>query len=411
MPFISCLVLYYEFKAVKLLISQATQCRIYLSVTWYPYTEGFSKPFVERVIKEFGISKEDLVLDPFGGCGTTSLACTLNGINSASIEVNPFMCLVARVKTDLGLDTKKLDAIKTNISEDLKTAKPYKFNSNHDFLTKPFFTPNNLNQLLIIKNVIESTRFPNEQYKDFFKLAIASLLIKISNMKRGPDLRYKEPPYKDLDISRLFIERMDKFISDVRNVHADRLGRAHIIEHNIMNNISAVNLDDSVDFFITSPPYLNGTNYIRNTKLELWYLDYVKSTNDLKTLRKAMITAGINDTQSDKKYDFDLEITKGNLDKLFKVAYDKRIPKMIEFYFKEMLLATRNIHNMVKKGGKGVIVIGDSQFAGVHIPTDTYTADICHKVGFRVDKQVVARERRSKNGMALRESLIYVTKV
>ncbi len=378
---------------------------------WYPYTEGFSKPFVEKIIKEFKINKNDLVLDPFGGCGTTSLTCEMNSINSISIEVNPFMCLVTRAKTNLRLDTRKLEVIKEDIAKRLKTAKPYQFNERHDFLTKPFFTSKNLNQVLVIKNVIESTQFPDEQYKEFFKLAIASLLIKISNMKRGPDLRYKEPPYKDLKISEMFIDRIDKFISDIKVVQTADLGKTRVIEHNIINGTASLNLSNSVDFFITSPPYLNGTNYIRNTKLELWYLDFVKSTEDLKTLRKAMITAGINDTQREKTYDFDLDITEDNLNQLFKVAYDKRIPKMIELYFKEMLLATKNIYNMVKKGGKGVIVIGDSQFAGVHIPTDTYLAELCTMVGFKVDKQVVARERRSKNGMKLRESLIYVTKV
>ena len=378
---------------------------------WYPYTEGFSKPFVEKIIKEFEIDEDDLVLDPFGGCGTTSLTCTLNGINSISIEVNPFMCLVTKTKTGLKLDTKKLEILRHNIGERLKISRPYQVNKNHDFSTKPFFTNRNLYQILVIKNVIESTSFPNEQYKDFFKLAIASLLIKVSNMKRGPDLRYKSPPYKDVDILDMFLERIDKFISDIKSIEGVNLGRTRVIEHNIINGVTSLNLNDSVDFFITSPPYLNGTNYIRNTKLELWYLDFVKNTEDLKTLRKAMITAGINDTQKEKIYNFDLGFTKNNITQLFKVAYDKRIPTMIDFYFKEMLLATKNIYDMVKRGGRGVIVIGDSQFAGVHIPTDDYLAEICTNVGFRVDKQVIARERRSKNGMKLRESLIYVTKV
>src|SRR5271157_206376 len=63
---------------------------------WYPYTEGFSKPFVDKMIDFFDIKSSHLVLDPFGGCGTTSLSCILRDISSVSIEVNPFMTFILK---------------------------------------------------------------------------------------------------------------------------------------------------------------------------------------------------------------------------------------------------------------------------------------------------------------------------
>ena len=61
-------------------------------------------------------------------------------------------------------------------------------------------------------------------------------------------------------------------------------------------NIDLAN-DLEIDAVITSPPYLNGTNYFRNTKLELWFLRYIQFENDLRFFRDQALTSGINDVK------------------------------------------------------------------------------------------------------------------
>ena len=48
----------------------------------------------------------------------------------------------------------------------------------------------------------------------------------------------------------------------------------------------------AVDAVITSPPYLNGTNYFRNTKVELWFLRCLKNRGDLARFRFGAMTVG-----------------------------------------------------------------------------------------------------------------------
>ena len=55
-----------------------------------------------------------------------------------------------------------------------------------------------------------------------------------------------------------------------------------------------ITLEDIIDCVITSPPYLNGTNYIRNTKLELKLNDFIDSEKDLPKYLSKGIIAGIN---------------------------------------------------------------------------------------------------------------------
>ena len=55
-----------------------------------------------------------------------------------------------------------------------------------------------------------------------------------------------------------------------------------------------------IDAVVTSPPYLNGTNYYRNTKLELWFLRSLHTKADLANFRAQTVTAGINDVTVEK---------------------------------------------------------------------------------------------------------------
>ena len=82
---------------------------------WYPYVEGFSGDFVKRKIKQFNIQEDNLILDPFVGCGTTSVEATLSGINSIGVEINPFMCFVSRTKTLLYLIDLNKDIINNTL--------------------------------------------------------------------------------------------------------------------------------------------------------------------------------------------------------------------------------------------------------------------------------------------------------
>jgi len=377
---------------------------------WYPYTEGFSKPFVDKMISIFNIKKGDLVLDPFGGCGTTALACCLQGINSLSIEVNPFMNLVVKAKTQtLELNPKLLRKQFNLIKEKLEDKKNIK--KIPSFLEgKPFFNNHNLIKALKIKESILELDLP-QKHRNFFLMQLSSILVKISDMVRATDLRYKKIKPGKLDIRDIFLDKIENGLNDLENIDSKKSGKSTILSADFCNlNSNADGFYGKIDYFITSPPYLNGTNYDRNTKLEMGFLDIIKTDDDLSNLRKKMVTAGINSTKTLNKYSRSLDFIKPLIKKVKEKAYDNRIPIMVEGYFNDMNLAIENLYRLLKKGGQGVMVIGDSQFGGVHIETDIILAKICELNKLHVKSIDVVRKRTSNNGMRLRESLIFVKK-
>ena len=67
---------------------------------------------------------------------------------------------------------------------------------------------------------------------------------------------------------------------DVLNSNFSLKNKHELILSNA-KNIGRVN-ELKISAIITSPPYLNGTNYFRNTKIELWFLRYLQYENDLR---------------------------------------------------------------------------------------------------------------------------------
>ncbi len=376
---------------------------------WYPYTEGFSKPFVDKMLDFYEAKKNSLVLDPFSGCGTTALSCTLKGIPSISIEVNPFMDFVGKVKNNsLSLDLLKLKQEYKkiiNYENNIKNIEIPPF-----IIGKPFFNIENLHQALIIKEAIIKN-ITEENYKNFFMLHLASILVRISDMVRAVDLRYKKNKQDKLDVFQIYNDKIVKALNNLSEFKYKERPNQYFFNEDICNVSPAIEkYFGTVDFFITSPPYLNGTNYDRNTKLEMGFLEMIKTDADLKELRTRMIIAGINSTHSKNIYSTDLSFLNELIENVKKNAYDRRIPLMVRGYFNDMDLAIQNIKRLMKNDARGVIVVGDSQFGGNHIETDLILAKICEIHNLEIENINVVRERRSKNGMKLRESLIFVRK-
>ncbi len=65
---------------------------------WFKYKEGFSQQLVFKLLLDWKISKEEIILDPFAGCGTTLLACKEFGCKAVGLDILPVAVFVAKVK-------------------------------------------------------------------------------------------------------------------------------------------------------------------------------------------------------------------------------------------------------------------------------------------------------------------------
>lgn len=370
---------------------------------WYSYVEGYSSCLIAEELKTLLALKPNIetIYDPFCGTGTTALVASTYGINSFYSESNPFMQAVIETKIN-GVQKLDADVVSTLLIEYLaliNEIKIKKYASWNGF--EKFFGERQLNELLTIKDLIYQE--DNESVKSILALALSAIVVKVSKMTRRGDLRYAtEKEYREENVLECFADKLNEMIFDIQ--HHKTIVKCGTTK--VSDDARDNDYVDTFDCVITSPPYLNGTNYIRNTKLELKLNDFITSENDLPSFHSKGIVAGINNVSKRTAIDTILPVVEPYLEQLQPVAYDERIPKMVAGYFRDMDMVIQKLRTSIKSGGLFTMDIGDSQFAGVHIPTHQILSNICAQYGFTLYDEEVLRERRSKNGMVLTQRLL-----
>lgn len=388
---------------------------------WYPYIEGYSPDFVTAIISQ-NVPNATLIYEPFAGTGTTLFASDSCHINTVYSEINPLLRFLIRSKMEiLSMDAEarhqkanRLRTLAVNIlelssvcpeSEDLKNS--YK----EVFGKSVYFPEDQYSKVLKLRTFIDELSKEDIVIANLVTVACFACLLPVSYLKKQGDVRFKTEKEKLTQMKTLedtIPNKISQIADDVDDVtitincnhqlvcpNAKRIG-----DHEVPNVIDAV---------ITSPPYLNGTNYFRNTKLELWFLKELTNKDSLRLFRDDALTSAICDVK--KEYDnveIDLHspLLEKTLKKLKETAYDRRIPLMAKCYFSEMHELFSGLKRHLNPDAKLFIDLGDSIFGGVHIPTDLILNEVLEAIGYNFDERIVLRERRSRNNEIVSQVLL-----
>lgn len=385
-------------------------------VRWYPYLEGYSTQFVESILERYAPNART-ILDPFAGTGTTAFTASELNKTAYFCEVNPVLQFISLTK--IRVRRLKLSQ-RSTLAQALAQAKVSlkeleKYPPNHTlhqayirtFGDSLFFDDLVYDQVLQIRSWIDGVALENPILADLVTVATLSALVPASRMKRSGDLRYKT--IKELERQMVpFVEgicqNIDQMIQDIRSDVDGLRNEPLLICENArsLDSISPL----GIDTVITSPPYVNGTNYFRNTKIELWFLGCLKEKKDLTRFREASLTAGINDVTVSKTPSASHPDVQKIVSKLEKNAYDSRIPRMVACYFGEITRVFRSIRPHLTSDATVAIDIGDSCYAGTHVPVDKLLSTCLQELGFVQEDSVTLRKRKSRGGMLLKQSLL-----
>ena len=387
---------------------------------WFPYLEGFGPNFVQSVLTNY-LPSAKRIIDPFVGSGTTPLVLSSIGVECGYCEANPVMREVTRIKTtvaalsdaDRGLLAMRVRSLAKDLPDRVKRAKKDESleSSYHACFGKSvFFTDSVFETVLRLRALADDLQRDDAFLADALFLATLSKIVICSQLKRAGDVRYKtEKELKKAPTSiiteireQLELMALDCLRSQPIQVKATLLG----FDARSLDTIPSFHADG----VITSPPYLNGTNYIRNTKLELWFGRFLKTIEDLRTFRDMVVTAGINDVAGDQDYKPVTESVGAIVAELEKDAYDQRIPRMVAAYFTDMAKVLRGLHRHTTPNAIVCIDIGDSRYGGVNVPTHSLLGDVAQTVGFNLVESVKLRTRLSKDKTPLTQELLVFKK-
>ena len=401
---------------------------------WYPYREGYSTELVASFISKLNIKGH--ILDPFSGSGTTLLAARQLGLDSTGIEVNPISVMVSECENEVYTDS-DLNALAKFIERlSLLKESDVLLTSSYSLSSK-MFNEVILSALLQIKNAIGEER--NSKVKRIAFISWLATIEDVSDVKKeGNGLKYryrKRTKNGYIDIPKSEWENIhypgDRFLL-VKNKIIDKL---KTVQEDIQKNYGIVNnkpeilngdcllLDKltSKQFELTffSPPYCNCFDYFEIHKVELWLGGFVNSQKDVKSLRETGFRSNTNALITKPIQYKNLQLEK--LVSLFdeKRLWSPKIPQVVRGYFDDLHTLLCSLYKHTVTGGYVGVVIGNSAYSGIIIPSDLLTAAIGKDVGFKVDNIFVARHLTTSSQQKteleplkdyLRESIVLLKK-
>lgn len=372
---------------------------------WLRYREAYSPHLITK------LSLGEKILDPFCGCGSILIGAAENGFSSAGIDINPLAVFAAKVKLT-PLSRRQLLAIQKfadGLRASIKGRSPWPMPDLS--IASKVFEPVIIDTLLRIRSLSEEEFSADKRSRDFLHLAWVAILERVgSYFKEGNGIKYRNK--KRLKTGYVFRcegqwqrERfgsdqhkfvLDAFCSHVQMMLQDakfwRKGNWHeqtVIEGNVleMDRLLPRQKFDSVVF---SPPYANRFDYFESMKVELWFGGFVDSYESINSLRKASLRSHLG-ADLNRSYE-PVDALESLITLMDRGASSWRmgVPELLRGYFDDMRITLTHCKKMLGSG-KCFIVVGNSAFAGVIIPTDVILANLGLACGFKKAEILVTR--------------------
>ncbi|MDC0596557.1 DNA methyltransferase [Candidatus Pseudothioglobus singularis] len=360
--------------------------------SWYNYKQGYSRELVHDILVNENPSKEFYVLDPFCGVGTTNLVANEMGYNSIGLDINPLAIFSSKVKNS---NYSKNDIKNISLSID-------KFNVSNKWkfvqipqVVKTSFIDSDLNSLQIIKGYIDS--MTDKKSSDFLHLAYLSIIEDVSiKIKDGNGLKFKKNNKQIQDIYEFFLNKCYLMLGDIKSKKSKFNSKHAFYDGSILVDSTFDQLKyEKVGISIFSPPYANCFDYCEVYKLELWLGGFVNTYDDFKKYRSIALRSHVN-----SKFDHTINHYLPDVDNIANLIssyniWNPNIPDMVRGYFDDMYELLLRQSKILVQGGKCFIVVANSGYKGIIVPTDLLIADIAISLGYKVNNIYYARKIRA----------------
>lgn len=351
------------------------------------YTHGMFKypcKFIPEIprwgINKFLSEKTEVVFDPFCGSGTTLLEANIHGVNAFGTEIDDVAKLIVRVKTTI-LTTKQIERLKdeyTNIVETFTSNTVECFTPTIENL-EHWFPQKTILELGCIKKYIDT--IDDEDVKNFFKLCMISIIKKVSYADDTSPKPYisskikKTPPLVEKEFASVF-KRYLQMIKDVRTI--EKFGHTRILKGDALS----FSCPTEIDLAITSPPYINAFDYGRTMRLENLWLETL--TEDELRNKKCQYVGTEKINLKEEKDNLGILKKSKLLQEYYKIILvkDEKRALIVKKFFEDMETNLLQVYKQLKKGGKYVVVIGNSSIRNVEIESWKVIEQLAHIIGF-----------------------------
>lgn len=370
---------------------------------WHRFKEAFSPELIADAVRSSPVPVRRLA-DPFGGSGTSALAAQFLGVQPVTIEVNPFLAELIAAK----LTNYRVPALLTALSRVTRKASGSHAHgaSFIRMLPDTFIEPGVKDRWLFdlpIAEKIFRLRQAIEEESDpvivrLMRVLLGGLIVGFSNAAvSGKGRRYRKNwQERRVDpecVIPMFANAVAGAIVEITACAMRPVRTATVLQGDSRALFAGVG---PVDQIVCSPPYPNSFDYTDVYNMELWMLGYLRSSRGNASLRRSTLSSHVQISR-----DFAQAPRTRTLDKalraLNRVAddlWDARIPAMVGAYFSDLQKLLQASAQLLPPNGQAWFVVGDSQYANVHVHVANILTELAPAAGLRVERIAPFRSMR-----------------
>lgn len=378
----------------------------YITHGYHRYPAKFIPNIVQKLIQDYTLPG-DVVVDPFGGCGTTLVEAMTHGRESYGFDINPVAKLITQTKIT-PISPKSLERAHQKFL--------LKFGSTvstlpdiHYERLEYWFDKNALKELNHIYVAIKSLK--NPEIQRFYLCAFSHILKNCSRWL----MKSIKPT---VDQEKVTVDPLDTFTYHLNFMFKRNKQFYELLEKNgrlgtpcqmrIANSTRQLPLDDeSADLIVTSPPYVTSYEYADLHQLSLLWLandrhafkKWKHHVQDFNGFRKKFV--GTSLSMKRRLGDLNSKIADGIVAKLGEV--DTGLANGVRNYYSDMNRSFTEMHRILKRGKKACIIIGNTTLKDVHIANAEVAIEQMQNIGF-VAEDFVKREVMNKRITPWRDS-------
>lgn len=316
--------------------------------------------FIKRYLTD---PARDLVLDPFGGRGTTILEANIMGFSGYSNDANPLSERIARPKcspVEIKRVKEHLDGIALGADVDVSGYETF----------APFYHIDTYREILALKRYLKENRTDADRFiemialsrlhghsRGFFSVySFPQISVTSAAQSRINEQREQTPDYRP--IKPLIWAKARRALKDFSTNELHRLrdvAARNTFTCEDSRNMSGIP-DNAAALIITSPPFLNKADYIQDNWLEFWFLDI-----DSEPLKEKVVQT------------VDLD-----------------------YWTLFMKDSIREMHRVLRPGGVAVIEVGEVRHKGQMVNLDEIIVELGRNIGFSVEEVLINCQQFTK---------------
>ena len=366
----------------------------YITHGYHRYPAKFIPQIVSRLAEKY-TNEGDLIVDPFGGCGTTLVESKVMGRPSVGVDINPVAVLITKAKIT-PIDPRKIEKAFAILKAKLDTySKATKVKAPEHERIDYWFKPEEKRKLAFI--FAEISKLKDQDIRDFFYCGFSNILKNCSIWLQKSNKPTRDLSKKSSDPIPTFYKQIKMMMRGNARFYELLKEKKHLEIPSQVYCTDARTIpakDNSVSLIVTSPPYVTSYEYADLHQLTALWLEYTK---DLSDFRKRFIGTSYHNK---KDLILNSELAEKIRNEL--LEEDKKTAEEVSTYFSEMNQVFVEMKRILKKGGKTCIVIGNTSLKGVEILNAEVFAEQLQNLGLRI-ADIIKREILSKNLPSVRD--------